>query len=129
MKRIKLENAVGGVHPNGNATYTAGADIALGEPVKFSDGKVVPCSAATDAAVGVALDGADSGDIVPIAVLGNYTGTVQLRAAGAIAAGAQVTAEAKTTSGATDVIIGRALAAASAAGDLIEIAHQVAQVK
>lgn len=116
-------------HPNGNATYTAGADIAKGNVLKFSEGKVVPCSAANDAAIGVALDGAKNGDIVPVAILGNYTGTVEIKAGGAIAAGVQVAANGTATGAGTDVIIGRALEAATAEGDVIEIAHCVGAVK
>ena len=44
-----------GIHPNGKATFTAGAAIAKGEFVKFSSGKVVKCAVATDIAIGVAL--------------------------------------------------------------------------
>lgn len=117
------------VHPNGNITYTAAAAIAKGDIVKFSSGKVTPCTGATDLAIGVALDSATQGDIVPVAILGNFTGTVQIKAGGAISAGAQVTAAATATSAATDVIVGIALEAASASGDMIEIAHAVAHVK
>lgn len=118
------------VHANGNITFTAGGAIAKGNPVKFSSGKVVATTAANDQAIGIALDSAAaSGDIVPVAVLGSFTGTVQIKAGGAISQGAQVTAAATATSAATDVIIGVALEAASASGDMIEIAHQVGQVK
>lgn len=127
-KTIGLAN-VAGVHPNGNATLTAGAVIALGNPLKFSGAKVVPCTAATDAAIGIALDGAADGEIVPVALLGNFTGTVLLKAAGIIGRGIQIAANGTATDGATDVVIGRALDAAAAAGDLIEIVHQVGQVK
>lgn len=116
-------------HPNGNITFTAAAAIAKGELVKLSSGKVTPTTAATDLAIGVALDGAATGDIVPVAILGNYTGTVQIKAGGAIAAGDQIAANATTTADSTDVIIGIALEAAAASGDMIEIAHSVAHVK
>lgn len=82
---------------NGNITLTAGVPIAKGEFVKFSNGNVVKCTAATDVAIGVALDGAAAaGDIVPVAVLGSFTGTVQIKAAGAIAQGAEVTPRARS---------------------------------
>ena len=116
-------------HPNGNATFTAGADIAKGNVVKLSEGKVIPTTAANDAAIGIALDGAKNGEIVPVAILGNYTGTVEVKAGGAISAGTQVAANATATSADTDVIIGRALEAAAAEGDMIEIAHCVGAVK
>ena len=116
---------------NGNITYTAGGTIAKGNFVKFSSGKVVACSAATDVAIGVALDGAENGAIVPVAVLGSFTGTVQIKAAGAIAQGAEVTPEGKeqTSAGTTELICGRALEAAAASGDMIEIAHAVCHAK
>lgn len=118
------------VHANGNITFTAGGAIAKGNPVKFDSGKVIATTAANDAAIGIALDSAAaSGDLVPVAVLGAFTGTVQLKAGGAITAGAQVAANATATAAATDVIIGRAIEAASASGDMIEIAHQVGHVK
>ena len=117
------------VSPNGNKTYTAGGAIAKGDVLKFSDGKVIKTTAANDAAIGIALDGATEGDIVPVAILGNFTGTVQIKAAGAISAGVQVAANATATGAGTDVIIGRALEAATAANDMIEIAHCVGAVK
>ena len=59
-----------GIHPNGKATFTAGAAIAAGEFVKFSSGKVVKASAATDVCIGVALDAAAAdGDLVPVQLL------------------------------------------------------------
>ena len=116
--------------PNGNKTYTAGGAIAKGDVLKFdASGNVVKTTAANDAAIGIALDGATEGDIVPVAILGNFTGTVQVKAAGAISAGAQVAANATATAAATDIIIGRALEAASAANDMIEVAHCVGHVK
>jgi len=116
--------------PNGNRTYTAGGAVAKGALVKFSSGKVVACTAANDAAIGVALDSAAAdGDIIPVAILGNFTGTVEIKAGGAISAGAQVAANGTATNAATDVIVGRALEAATAEGDMIEIAHQVGMVK
>lgn len=129
MNPITLHNAAEAVHPNGNATYAALADILKGQPLKLGTGGVTPTTAATDAAIGIALDDADAGDIVPVAILGCFTGTVLLRAAGEIDPGAQIAADGAETSGATDAVIGRALDAAAAAGDLINIAHQVAQVK
>ena len=116
--------------PNGNKTYTAGATIAKGAVLKFdASGNVIPTSAANDAAIGIALDGAAEGDIVPVAILGNFTGTVEVKAGGAISAGAQIAANATATAAGTDVIIGRALEAAAAEGDMIEIAHCVGAVK
>lgn len=120
-----------GAHLNGRLTYTAGGEIARGDVLKFdTDGNVVKCAAASDAAIGVALDGAASGEIVAVAVLGAFTGTVVVKASAAVAKGAKVTplgAEVSTSDGATDAAIGVALDAATAAGDLIEVAHCVRQ--
>ena len=117
-------------HSNGNVTYTAGGSLAKGALVKFdSNGNVIATTAAADAAIGVALDGAESGQIVPVAILGAFCGTVQIKAGGAISRGAQIAANGAATSATTDVIIGRALEAATASGDMIEIAHQVSMVK
>lgn len=52
-----------GMHLNGRLTYTAGGAIARGDVLKFdTDGNVVKCAAATDAAIGVALDAATAAD-------------------------------------------------------------------
>ncbi len=129
MNKIKLHNAVEGVYPNGNATYTAAAPILKGQPLKFDNGAMTPCAAANDVAIAIALDNADANDIVPVAILGCFTGTVLLRAAGAINPGDQIAANSTATAAGTDVIIGRALDKATANGDMINIAHQVGQVK
>ena len=115
---------------NGNKTYTAGGAIAKGDVLKFDgSGNVVKTGAANDAAIGIALDGANEGEIVPVAVLGNFAGTVQIKAGGVIGAGAQIAANAEAATGATDIIIGRALEVAHNEGDMIEIAHCVGAVK
>ena len=72
-----------GIHQNGKATFTAGAAIAKGDFVKFSSGKVVKCAAATDIAIGVALDGAEAGELVPVQLL--TSGDTVLVKAGSIA--------------------------------------------
>jgi hypothetical protein len=125
-KNIALANSVDAVHPNGNGTYTAGADIAQGQPLKFGadDRTVVPTTAATDIAIGIALDRALAGEPVPAALLGTFTGTVLLNASGAVSAGDQLNALGATAA-AGDIVIGRALATASA-DEPVEIAHQVA---
>lgn len=119
------------ITPHGNKTYTAGADITKGTFVKLDSGKVKPCTAATDVAIGVAMDSATNGDILPVAILGIFSGTIQIVAAGAITAGAEVTPECKeqTSAGTTELICGRALNAAAASGDLVEIAHAVCHAK
>ena len=116
-----------GMHLNGRLTYTAGGAVERGDVLKFdTDGNVVKCAAATDAAIGVALDGAESGEIVAVAVLGSFAGTVVVKASAAVAKGAKVTAHGAEASG-DDAAIGVALDAATAADDLIEVAHCVRQ--
>jgi len=120
-----------GTHPNGNITYNAAAAVKRGQPVKFTGSTtttgmptVTPCTAATDAAIGVALEPANAGENVPVAILGAYTGTVEVLATGAVSRGANVSpAGVATASGGKS--IGVALDAATASGDLIEVAHRV----
>jgi len=62
---------------------------------------------------------------VTVAILGSFAGTVVVKASGAITQGAAINA----IGGAAqvgDVVVGRALEAATASGDLIEVAHTVA---
>jgi len=126
MKKMhfKLFNEAG-MHLNGRLTYKAAATIVRGDIVKFSEGKVTPCTGDTDAAIGGARDGASANDIVTVAILGSFAGTVVVKASGAITQGAAINA----IGGAAqvgDVVVGRALEAATASGDLIEVAHTVA---
>ena len=109
-----------GIHQNGKATFTAGGAIAKGEFVKFSSGKVVKCAAATDIAIGVALDSATSdGEIIPVQLL---TGgdTVLVKAGGSVAQGGTLTCLGTTVATAGTLQYGIALEAASASGDIIE---------
>ena len=108
-----------GIHPNGKATFTAGAAIAKGEFVKFSDGKVVKCAAATDIAVGVALDGAESGALVPVQLLTSGD-TALVKAGGAVAQGGTLSCLGTTVDTAGALRYGVALEAASSAGDIVE---------
>lgn len=122
--KFKMFNEAG-AHLNGRLTYVAGGAVERGDVVKFdSDGKVVKCTAKADAAIGVALDGSVAGEIVSVAILGSFTGTVVVKAGGAVTRGAKVTAEGKAAT-AGDKAVGVALDAATAAGDLIEVAHCV----
>ena len=105
---------------NGQATFTAGAAIALGEFVKFSSGKVVKASAATDVCIGVALDSAAAdGDIIPVQLLTSCD-TVLVKAGGAVAQGGSVSCLGTTVSTAGTLQYGYALKAAAASGDIIE---------
>lgn len=120
---------------NGKNSYTAAVAVAKGAILKFSGSTdaaglptVTPTTAATDAAIAVALTDANAGEKVAVKILGTG-GTSLVIAGGAVTAGAQVAADGTATAADTDVIIGRALSAATAANDLIEVATQVAQVK
>lgn len=120
---------------NGKNSYTAAVAVSKGAILKFSGNNdaaglptVTPTTAATDAAVAIALTDANAGEKVAVKILGSG-GTTIVLAGGAVAVGAQVAANGTSTAADSDVIIGRALSAASAANDLIEVATQVAQVK
>ena len=108
------------VTPNGKATFTAGAAIAKGEFVKFSSGKVVKASAATDVCIGVALDSAAaSGDLVPVQLLTSGD-TVIVKAGGEVAQGGSISCLGTTVATAGTLQYGYALEAATASGQLIE---------
>lgn len=108
------------VTPNGKATFTAGAAIAKGEFVKFSSGKVVKASAATDVCIGVALDSAAAdGDLVPVQLLTSGD-TVIVKAGGAVAQGGSLSCLGTTVATAGTLQYGYALEAATASGQLIE---------
>ena len=109
-----------GIHPNGKATFTAGAAIAKGEFVKFSSGKVVKCVAATDIAIGVALDGAEAGALVPVQLLTSGD-TVLVKAGGAVAQGGTLSCLGTTVDTAGALQYGIALNAAEN-GELVEAA-------
>ena len=109
-----------GIHQNGKATFTAGAAIAKGDFVKFSSGKVVKCAAATDIAIGVALDGAEAGAIVPVQLLTSGD-TVLVKAGGAVAQGGPLSCLGTTVDTAGALQYGIALDAAEN-GELVEAA-------
>jgi len=119
-----------GKHPNGILTYTAAAACDKGAIVKFTgetdaNGRptITPCTATTDAAIGVCETECAAGDQVAVGILGAYNGTTLAKAGGAVTVGANVSPTGTAvTSGLT---IGVALDAAEASGDLIEIAHCV----
>ena len=109
-----------GIHPNGKATFKAGAAIAKGEFVKFSSGKVVKAAAATDTCIGVALDAAaDDGDLVPVQLLTSGD-TAVVKAGGAVSQGGTVSCLGTTVATAGALQYGIALEAATASGELIE---------
>lgn len=119
-----------GKHPNGIITYTAAAACDKGAIVKFTgstdaNGRptVTPCTAATDAAIGVTETECASGDEVAVGILGSYTGTTLVKAGGAVTVGANVSPIG--TAAESGLTIGVALDAATASGDLIEVAHRL----
>jgi len=92
--------------------------------VKFgtADGAVVQAAAATDLLVGIAdsIGQSDAGDTVDVICAGIGEAT----AGAAIARGARLTADSSgrvVTAVATNVVIGVAMAAATAAGDVIPV--------
>lgn len=119
-----------GKHPNGIITYTAAAACDKGAIVKFgastdANGRptVTPCTAATDAAIGVTETECAQGDEVAVGILGSYTGTMLVKAGGAVTVGASVSPIGTAVT--TGLTIGTALDAAAASGDLIEVAHRL----
>ena len=109
-----------GIHQNGKATFTAGAAIAKGEFVKFSSGKVVKASAATDVCIGVARDSAAAeGNLIPVQLLTSGD-TALVKAGGAVSQGGTVTCVGTTVATAGTLQYGIALEAATASGQLIE---------
>lgn len=105
----------------------AGADLSAKQYtfVKISGTGVISVAAATDAPIGVLLNDPASGETAAVAV----SGIVKLKASAAITAGATIgttaTGTAVTLAAGTDTtkyIVGRAITAAGAAGDIITVA-------
>ena len=105
----------------------AGADLSAKQYtfVKISGTGVISVAAATDAPIGVLLNDPASGETAAVAV----SGIVKLVASAAITAGATIgttaTGTAVTLAAGTDTtkyIVGRAITAAGAAGDIITVA-------
>lgn len=110
---------------NGLRAFTADAAIGKNERVKLdSDGKITQAGLA-DRCVGVAQNAAfASGDIVNVQLY-SAPGTMKMIAVEALAAGAAVYSEAsgkvQDTAAATSYLVGIALEAATADGDVIEV--------
>ena len=93
------------MHPNGNATLVAGGTIAKGQAVKIVDGKAVACTAKTDKAIGVALDGVSaSGEILPVAIRGAFNGTCGVQVAAEVTYGDKLTATGTIAGDGDDVV-------------------------
>ena len=110
---------------NGKNSYTAAAAVAKGDILKFTTAdaqglpSVTPTTAATDAAVAIALADANQGEKVSVKILGTG-GTSLVKAGGPVAAGATLGATGAAAA-AGNKAIGVALAGASS-GDLVEVA-------
>lgn len=110
---------------NGKNSYTAAAAVAKGDILKFTTAdaqglpSVTPTTAATDAAVAIALADANQGEKVAVKILGTG-GTTPVKAGGTVAAGATLGATGAAAA-AGNKAIGVALAGASS-GDLVEVA-------
>lgn len=129
-RTVRLANIAEGVHATGN--ITKGADAAITEryllgKIGSAADRVAVCGAA-DTPIGVITDeAAAAGDLVNVALLGSVTGTVRMVASAAIVQGALVEPAAsgrvQTLGGGagTHHVVGRALDAAAAAGDVIEV--------
>lgn len=110
---------------NGFKSFVAAEDLAAYTAVKLdSNGKVVTATAGTDVIIGVVHVAVASGKAADVR-LRSGQGTAIITASDVVAIGAAVTAttggKAVTTTTANNQIIGYAIQAAAADGDLIEI--------
>ena len=110
-------------HPILTRAFTASAAVAARRIVKLTgDGEVAPATAARDAVIGISAEvaGAKDGRVDV-----HLAGIATVEASAAIGRGALVTAaadgKAVATTTAGNAAIGRALDAATAAGDLIPV--------
>ncbi len=125
--RPVFANVAQGTHA-GYVTVTAASAFSgkyLLAKADATAGEVDPCGA-SNCPVGIATDEADEGDPLALKILGVNPQSVLVTASGALAAGAYLYTAANgevqgepTTAG-TYYLVGRALTAATAAGDLIE---------
>jgi hypothetical protein len=129
-KTVRLANIAEGTH-EGNISKAADAAITerflLGKIGSAAD-RVAVCGV-SDAPFGVITDeAAATGDLVNVALLGSIRSTVRMVASGAIGQGVLLEPAAngrvQTLGGGpgTHHVVGRALDAAAAAGDVIEVA-------
>lgn len=105
--------------------FVASSSLASSQwcPVKLSStaGYVTACTANTDVALGILMNNPGTGEVAEIAVLG----VVKAKAEAAVNAGSYVcpstTGRVVTTTDANDDVLGVAVEAAGAAGDLVTI--------
>ena len=127
--RVRLANIAEGTH-DGNITKAVDAAITerflLAKVGSASDRVAV--AGAADTPIGVITDeAAAAGDLVNLALFGSARSTLRMVASGAIAQGALVEPAASGrvqtlgVGAGTHHVVGRALDAASAAGDVIEV--------
>ena len=111
----------------------AGADLSAKQYtfVKLSGSTVISAAAATDLPIGVLLNDPTSGETAAVAV----SGVIKLKASAAISVGALVGTTATGTgvsltagTDTTKYILGRAVTAAGAAGDIITVAVNCANI-
>jgi hypothetical protein len=128
-EEVANEASTVGIHENGILTLAAEAAFSsrylLAQKGTAADGIIV--NVANTRPWGVVLDEPASGDKCAVALLGASPGTLKVRASKSIAVGAKVytTAAGKVTDTNTagSFMCGRAITAAAADGDLIELAH------
>jgi len=127
-RRPVFANIAQGTHA-GYTTVTAASAFSgkfLLAKANSTPGQVDVCGA-SDCPVGVATDEADAGDPLALKILGVSPQSVLLTASGAISAGAFLYAAAsgkvqgEPTSAGTYYLVGRALTAATGAGDQLEV--------
>lgn len=126
---VHNEASTAGTHANGViplvAEVTMTTRYLLVQKGTAADGIIV--NVATTRPWGVCLDEPTSGNKAAVALLGCAEGTLKVRANAAITVGQMVYTAAggkvSPTYGATLFLVGRAVTAAAADGDLIEIAH------
>ena len=127
---VRLANIAEGTHEGGNITRAADAAISerflLGKIGSASD-RIDVCGA-SDTPLGVITDEAEEEeDLVNVTLLGSAASTLKMVASGAIAQGALLEPAASGrvqtlgVGAGTHHVVGRALDAASAAGDVIEV--------
>jgi hypothetical protein len=128
-QRVKLANIAEGTH-DGNITKETDAVLAeryVLAKIGSTAARVAVCGAA-DIPIGVITDEAAAiGDLVNVALFGSARSTLRMVASAAIAQGALVEPAAngrvatKGVGAGTHWVVGRALDAAAAAGDVIEV--------